>query len=50
MYFTKMNFVNRKHYKQHISGTVIVKLAIKYSYNINGKWYFCRSAKVVSNS
>lgn len=36
---------NRKHYKQHISGTEIVKEALKYSYNINGKWYFYRNEK-----
>lgn len=45
MYFTKMNFVNGKHYKQHISGTVIVKLAIKYSYNINGNGIFVEVQK-----
>lgn len=32
-----MNSVNGKHYMQHISGNVIVKLVLKYLYDINGK-------------
>lgn len=35
-----MNSTNGKHHKLHISGTVIVKLALKYSYGNNGKWGF----------
>lgn len=49
MYFTKVSSVNGKYYKWHISGAVILKLVIKYSHDINGKCYFCRNAKVVSN-
>ena len=45
MYFTKLNSVNAKHFMQHISRTAIVKLALRYSYDINGKWYFYRNVK-----
>ena len=45
MYFTKVSSVNGKYYKRHISRTVTLKLVIKYSYDINGKCYFCRNAK-----
>lgn len=40
MYFRKMNFANGKHHKFHISGTIIGKLALKSSYDSNGKWGF----------
>lgn len=45
MYFTKMNYANGKNYKQHISGTEILKLALRYSYDTSGKLYFNRNAK-----
>ena len=48
MYFTKVSSVNGKYHKRHISRTVILKLVIKYSYDINGKCYFCRNAKVLA--
>lgn len=40
MYFRKTNSTNGKHHKLHISGNIIVKLALKYSYGSNGKWGF----------
>lgn len=35
-----MNSANGKHHKLHISGAIIVKSALKYSYCSNGKWGF----------
>lgn len=40
MYFRKTNSTNGKHHKLPISGNIIVKLALKYSYGSNGKWGF----------
>lgn len=40
MYFTKINSSIGKHYKQHISGTALVKSAQKYSYYSNREWGF----------
>ena len=45
MQFIKMNSADGKNYKQHINGNAIVKLALKQSYDINGKLCFYRNAK-----
>lgn len=45
MYFININSANGKNYKQHINGNAIVKLALKYLYDINGKLYFYRNSE-----